>query len=949
MEHVHFIVGQSSRKEDLERASIADSAMTYILPDINTNEPESDDELNIFTALSMKRLYPGVRMRLMLLLPQSKDLAVQSGIMMERCFSVRELKAHLLAQNVRCHGLLPMITSFFKSVDSEQEATLLGSREKPPQASKLQRGSKSSKSSKSSRPSTPRLGALLDGDSGPDFMPEWVHEYVEGVSRGLVGFELSPEYSSLAFGELVATIHRGCGAVVVAVLTGGTIQICPQDAHWRPLAKGQVCFAIADSESTLDKFRDEDYSRDHWREMLLTSRDALAKRTALEGPHVAAARLLGRQLQDAILKEDDPLNPEDGDLERQQTDESSKSLPESATGQSVVARAIRGCGRKGTMQSMAGMSAVTGLTYGGCSAITAAQAVEEQTVAAVESVRMLRRQVGGSQDLVVLVVCQGEVWQQVRAFVSGLRAKYQPVFRPIVIFAPTEPPPRLLQGIRERVLTLVGSSLKVRELVEAGILEAGSVVVMAGDVPLEQTKKAPQLKDSRVVLCARMLECWGGVSKKEIFTTYELLDSNSVGDLPQLMVKPAVNLESFLAEKSMDEDAIKEEDEEEWEMVGSPRGESSAHKTGMDAGMSCTRRSSDNLLRSSQVAVESVTFNMRFAAGQVLTPEIWGCMLGRMYYNPAVIELSEALVMPQRRGQRAFPWQVRPPPRYIGRSYEELVVDLAMGSWAQPETSARRPGAGGGEHMQGPVVAMALYRRRTEYFGSADAAEGTGGNHYLVLGPPGPVTVQETDWVLVLGSRRFGRKALQLGLLRGSRQPKEGAPDGAKVGHISAAEAGQRLAAEVAADMAGGVAVQVTPPNNQLRALGSASKERPPSKERRLSVPGVAPVAVREPSPPTCNVIAPAQDAVGQCSPGGWSGFWREVRKATQWWGKPEAPRSASPGDAEGRAGEAEQGNPAAPPSDRRQMAGGVFAGCYYDCHHPQRSRDQQAPPSRLC
>merc|ERR1719387_1304513 len=77
------------------------------------------------------------------------------------------------------------------------------------------------------------------------------------------------------------------------------------------------------------------------------------------------------------------------------------------------------------------------------------------------------------------------------------------------------------------------------------------------------------------------------------------------------------------------------------------------------------------------VLAESILFNSRFAAGQVFTPELWGMMVGRMYYMPATIELLEALIMPGERSQQAFPWQVRIPSSLHGRKYEELFDRLS--------------------------------------------------------------------------------------------------------------------------------------------------------------------------------------------------------------------------------------------------------------------------------
>merc|ERR1712048_632746 len=71
------------------------------------------------------------------------------------------------------------------------------------------------------------------------------------------------------------------------------------------------------------------------------------------------------------------------------------------------------------------------------------------------------------------------------------------------------------------------------------------------------------------------------------------------------------------------------------------------------------------------------------------------------------------------------------------------------------------------------AVALALYRKHDPMQNKENPdftpAQGTGGNNYTVLAPPPDTELRVDDWIVALGSRRFGRGMHRLGLLRGSK------------------------------------------------------------------------------------------------------------------------------------------------------------------------------------
>lgn len=874
-DHVWFIVGEIASKKDLDRAGVGTSQLTFLIPDINTLSPDLDDERIIFASLVIRDYFPETRLRLMLVRPQSKDIAVQAGIEMARCFSLRELKAHIMAQNVRCHGMLPLITGLLTSADSHDMEVAMRYEGLRARRESLTATSSSSTSStyEGSIPEVP-----------------WMQQYVQGLQRSLFGFELAEEHTGMTFSELVSRVYETSGALIIGAYLDGRIQICPQGEEG--LSARTICFAVTASPESLEPCRAQDTEPDAWRKKLQQQRDQQQRHTRRQGTHTVAKQLLGVSLREALNSRRDSVKvdgddpdpeeldgadeegreaqdefeiPQDLPAFRSQSKESRNSSEQSCpimqsrdsyvgAGKPPPRTSIRrrassyrqpqGVGHSASIVSNASAASRRGGLRSGSKlhqrkmsrvfgpADFAPPRADEDEL--TQEVRRLRETLNPDEELVVLVVCHGEVWQQVRTFIGAMRAKYVHVIRPIIVMTPTAMPSNLLDGVSDRVLCIQGSCTHVLQMVEAGMLEASSIVVMTGEVPKSDVAEASLYKDTKVSLCSQLIECWCGISAREVFTTYELQDSLSVSHLPSLSLRPSVKVEEMLSELSITEEL----DEIEDAMI---------HRMSQTRSDLIGGSGGERPPKADEAAVHapSILFNVRFAAGQVFTPELWGAMLGRMFYMPAIIELVEALVMPHRRGQRAFPWQIRVPPRYIGANFVQLVTDMASCEWLNhnvikrtqsqlmaedvpelPEANRRgsfyllgmlprtntpkaQPRALAGECKRrrvdpnnvGPGVALALYRRRAELKPAGAAAgltaplaAGTGGFNYIVLGPAPDTVLMADDWVLCLGSRRFGKKAFAMGLLRGAVPDEAPAPDVPESPDVSMhSEAGQCL------------------------------------------------------------------------------------------------------------------------------------------------------------
>lgn len=749
---VWFLVGSITDPETLRRADVGSSVLTFILTDMKSLTPDEDDGQNIYTAMIVRKFYPSAQLRVMLVRPESRNLAVQAGVEATSCFSARELTAHILAQNVRCHGLLPMITGLFKSWDiedvknfldhvlqngeglpveraslsqsslgsqrsyadsSEQstptgsaalgprgrgrvdraESVLLAVRASMPRrlngppgerssllgfAAELFRagsarlssqprtsGARSSAVKSIEESSTVGCPSVASDNSVTDF---WMFQYFHGLSQGVYGFALAEEFDGEWFGKVAYDIFKSTGAILLGVFTSDRVQICPQSLD-RPLRTGQICFAVASDAGALDPCRLQTAGSD-WRRHLMEARAQVQKNHVRHGTHVAAAKLMGHRLR--------------------------RRMTVSYSGAASPAQFVQ-AQRKMDAPGQGERSD----TPGGVASRSSAAQSEEMEIRPgpgeakdIDKALEIRRGLSEHDELTVVVVCNGEVWQQVSTFVQSLRAPFQPTVRqterPVIVLAPTSPPAGLVEELGVRIGCLRGSSLSAEDLVDAGVLEARAVVVMSGANPSRGTFREPLFRDCRVVLCSQEIECWCGFSRHEVFAAYELQDSRSARHLPAPSRGRRASLQEVLdqAEHIFDDVEI--------EANRKTRGTMGSMSNGtLGTGRSAEKDKAEEEGEVADEAVkDSILFNSRFAAGQVFSPELFGTMLGRMFYMPAIIELVEALLMPHVRRQKAFMWQMRVPSHYVGKEFGELFRDLSLGELGARD--ARRGGSAPG-------------------------------------------------------------------------------------------------------------------------------------------------------------------------------------------------------------------------------------------------------------
>eukprot|EP00929_Paragymnodinium_shiwhaense_P101123 TRINITY_DN63969_c0_g1_i1.p1 TRINITY_DN63969_c0_g1~~TRINITY_DN63969_c0_g1_i1.p1 ORF type:complete len:1499 (-),score=248.50 TRINITY_DN63969_c0_g1_i1:97-4593(-) len=954
---VHYIVGSRTSKADLDRAAIASSSLTFVVSSLTSENPDEDDGQSLFTAIMLLNLYPEVRLRLMVERPESVNLAVQAGVHPTRCFSSRELKANILAQSARCHGLLPVLFGLFNSGDEDdQDHCVQGQVALAPRKAKRQNSRKS------------YLKRAMSNFEAFREHTHWMLPYIEALHNSAHAFELDAVWHGRCLEDLILEVFQRSGAIVVGVYDKGNLVILPQAANKRILRTGQIIFAVANSADCLKPFRLHGTAAGDWRGSFYRAKDFQGRKAREEGFHRDAAQHMKAQLQTRLVpakQDQQPVYKQSG--RRESRRESMRT--DSVSGLNAVNARLMSMDHRFSLQSAsidmhsmlqlppAGnkghrLSSVSEMQKGGRPSSPRLSKVSETQMNRQNSPRTMTRSLsehnlassargslmipsslevpfspffpGGNRsrsastleaapidprqivrawrteveqdggELVVLIVGNGEVWQQVRTFVQGVRAPYLPVHPVVVILAPEAPKENFFEDCGEHVAVLEGDCLSAKALLDAGVAEANAVVVMSGQALAQDVLHAANYRDYRTIVCSQMLECWCGFSKREVFTIYEVVDSRSVNRLPKLRNTPVTNMEKlfggsddgfaamhsvygpaptigtlgaltpiFSCRTTNSDDA--EGDCKVPAVRGSllgvprmPRGSQFSMQSVLRAPSSASVYSnySSNLRyvrehEATGAANEAVkeppaVFNARFAAGQVFTSELWGAMLGRVFYMPALVELVQTLVMPDRKNQTSFCWQVRVPEDYHRKAFSNLFNDMLLDRWhikeqkrsASMDSPARaaevfheseKPMGSEGKHVRlaepeqdeeeqlsvGPAICLALYCVRddvgTRVAENRDGshpsderspdrppprvtipedldpkaddpeekvfAQGTGGHHYTLLCPSANRVVQPMDWVIVIGSERFGELAYDLGLLRGSGRVCKPAPD----------------------------------------------------------------------------------------------------------------------------------------------------------------------------
>ena len=111
---ISFLQGSLVRVEDMNRASLANAKMVFIIGDVDAEDERKEDERNLTIAIAIRNMYPDIILKVMLLKRESKKLAITAGIPPFVCYSNQNLEGLLLINSSRAPGISAIILNMIK-------------------------------------------------------------------------------------------------------------------------------------------------------------------------------------------------------------------------------------------------------------------------------------------------------------------------------------------------------------------------------------------------------------------------------------------------------------------------------------------------------------------------------------------------------------------------------------------------------------------------------------------------------------------------------------------------------------------------------------------------------------------------------------------------------------------------------------------------------------------
>jgi len=531
----------------------------------------------------------------------------------------------------------------------------------------------------------------------------WFKEYKWGLQWTLHGFVIDPKFIGKPCGEFAAEVYRNSDGrvLVIAAQHNGHLYI-----NWAgEMSANQICIAITDTKASLEQFSDPEQI---WRHRFAMARCA-QRHLVPHSQHQKSKNYHRKRLHRITCSENSMVHKE------------------------LIADS------------------------------TAASAIGSYVGAA-----HLERIFQSPNFVLVLVLGSGHsVWQQVAACITAFRLQGQPSHQPVVVMSYASPPNDFVKEWSHRnVVFLTGNLLVKQNLFLSGVTKAHSIIVLNSQATEVFQGSDGVLKDHEAVVLAALIEelceqesspAAGHFNVYEFSSTDSLCVLETTVRLALVCPSPSHHLMNMMSEvKHMERQSTFRKSKVEtmrndlYELIKPLMTTLWVFKIFLRT-IFCNEADSDVSPELEAAASKKLVMQRRFAAGQVFTPDFYGCLMGHIFHFPATIEFVEALVMPDRLNQTSHVWQVSVPPEWLGKEYSSLSEAWIAGK----DTKLG---------LCGTVIPFAIYRSYTDL----NELSIPGCNGFQITLPKRSEILRAADLITVFATPEFAKVMASRLLLRGA-------------------------------------------------------------------------------------------------------------------------------------------------------------------------------------
>jgi len=638
---LRYIRGHPIDCKDASRAQLHSAEMVFVLGDIFAATADLEDETNASIAAVLVNKNPSLKLRLMLLRPENRELAVNLGVRLMHCFALNEIKAMFLSQMCVSPGFTPIVLNLLKGdivgMDKMWSPT-----------------------------ETSRSGEKKSAD------PRWLEEYTLGTTFELYGCQLAERFVGKPFQEVVALVYQEAEAWALCLQAQdtGDVMVSPMGPEWI-YDREQVVFVAARELDDVDKIRLEGTNMNSWKKEFRLVRDnATPKAIQAKRDSITLGSEENRPPVPAAAKTPSP-SPAPGNPRKV----GGPPMMKTNTLKMPWAPGPPGRGEPANMSSdsekmMRQLDKVG--QVGQASSRSSLLKSSEPMMKVVEGVNCssvdVLEEICLVGDHIVLILQDETLWQQFIAVMQLLRAPTLSQHPSIIVItrASNRPPAQLADALQD-VVYMQGDPQKLSTLCRANVAEARSVVLMAGR-PSSRSEELDMDRDT--LLVASLVE---RIQETANSPGQVVLDLHDIFNVTQLRgtVPPAWSTYNQTAKilKMMTHNKVHPEGEEGGVDLAGLQTKSirdlTKGRSWLDTGM-----------HEDVTELDAVFLHPRFATGNIVSRADLVRFFGYAFYTPGCLEVAEALMDPDKRGQSMRCSLVPVPRHLVGCTVAKALLDL---------------------------------------------------------------------------------------------------------------------------------------------------------------------------------------------------------------------------------------------------------------------------------